>query len=260
MQSWQTAAAVTGAGLGALGLLAGGFSYAAFWPTSQIFGKTLVHVPDPKGEKHTIALTYDDGPSARNTEPLLDLLAQHKVHATFFLIGNHVRRHAAIARRVVAEGHTIGNHTEMHPNLLRKNDARVRSELERTQGILEDTLGVAPRLFRPPYGARRPGVLRVARSLGLTPVLWNVTAKDWEPLSSEILLQNIDRDMQRNRERGRSSNVLLHDASHLDGETPHSRANTLAATAALLARPGLRFTTVDCWLHPPQLAVDGSAP
>lgn len=248
MQPWQTAAALASGGLGALGLLAGGAAYAARWPTSQIFGRTLVSVPDPSTAQHTVALTYDDGPSPRNTDLLLELLAESNVHATFFLIGNHVRRHRAIARRIAAAGHTIGNHTEMHPDLARKDDTRVRAELERTQQILEDTLGITPRLFRPPYGSRRPGVLRIARSLHLTPVLWNITAKDWQPLGAETILRNIDSGLQRNRKRGKTSNILLHDASHLDGDTAQSRADTIASTANLLARPDLRFTTVDCWL------------
>ncbi|GAA3749265.1 polysaccharide deacetylase family protein [Terriglobus aquaticus] len=249
MQTWQTAAVVTAAGVGALGLVTGGLSYAAGWPTSQIFGKTLIDVPDPDPSRHTVALTYDDGPSARNTEPLLELLAEHGVRATFFLIGNHVRRHPAIARRVASAGHLIGNHTEMHPNLARKSDARVRTELERTQAILQDTLGISPRVFRAPYGSRRPGVFRIARSLGLEPVQWNVTAHDWEPLGSERILRNVDRGIEQNRKRGRTSNVLLHDASHLDGDSPHSRADSIAVTAALVARPDLQFVTVDRWIE-----------
>ena len=248
MQPWQTAASIAGVSLGPLGLLAGGAAYAARWPTSQIIGRTLVDVAEVAGPQHTVALTYDDGPSSRNTELLLDLLSAHNVHATFFLIGNHVRRHPTIARRVADAGHTIGNHTEMHPDLARKDEKRIRIELERTQQILQDTLGIMPRLFRPPYGSRRPAVLRIARSLGLTPVLWNVTAKDWEPLDSEQVLNNIDRGIQHNRDRDRTSNVLLHDASHLDFDQPHSRSNTLAVTAALLQRKDLQFATVDRWL------------
>ena len=248
MQPWQTAAAITGATAGALALLAGGAMYASGWPTSQIFGKTLVDVPDPDPSRHTVALTYDDGPSARNTEPLLELLAERGVLATFFLIGNHVRRHPKIARRVASAGHTIGNHTEMHPNLARKSDARVRAELERTQAILQDTLGISPRIFRAPYGSRRPGVLRIARSLGLAPVQWNVTAVDWEPLGSERILGNVEKGILRNQKRGRTSNILLHDASHLDGDEPHSRESSIAVTAALLARTDLQFVTVDRWL------------
>ena len=250
MQAWQTAVAATGGACAGLGLLAGGIAYAARWPTSQLFGPTLVDAPDPDPARHTVALTYDDGPSARNTEPLLDVLAQHSVHATFFLIGNHVRRYPDIARRIAAEGHTIGNHTEMHPDLARKSADRVHAEIVRTQEILADTLGMTPRVFRPPYGSRRPSVLRAARALGLTPVLWNITARDWEPIGTERILKRIDNGLQRNRARGRTSNILMHDASHLDGNASHTRADTLATTASLLTRTDLQFVTVDRWLTP----------
>lgn len=242
----ETVTAVT-----ALGLLAGGYAYAANWPTSQIFGKTLIAGPDTDPARHTVALTYDDGPSPRNTSALLDALAEHNVRATFFLIGEHVRKHPELARRVAAAGHVIGNHTTMHPNLAKRNDARVREELTRCQQTIADTLGQQPVLFRPPYGARRPGVLRIARTLGLTPVLWNVTAHDWDPIGTASILANIDKGIAHNRKRGVASNILLHDASHLDGAEPASRADSIAATRALLQRTDLNFTTPLSWLDSP---------
>jgi peptidoglycan/xylan/chitin deacetylase (PgdA/CDA1 family) len=232
----------------AAGLVAGGYAYAANWPTSQIFGRTLIAGPDDTGGTHAVALTYDDGPSPRNTPALLDLLAEHNVTATFFLIGEHVRKHPELARRVAAAGHVIGNHTTMHPNLARRNKTRVREELTRCQQTIEDTLGVKPVLFRPPYGARTPGVLRTARALGLTPVMWNVTAHDWDDLGVPAILSRIDKALAHNRSKGKASNILLHDASHLDGAEPASRADTLTATRTLLQRPGLRFTTPLEWL------------
>ena len=218
------------------------------WPTSQIFGRTLIAPPDPDPLIHTVALTYDDGPSPRNTPELLDALAERGVHATFFLIGEHVRKHAALARRVVAAGHAVGNHTGMHPNLARKSPARVREELTQCQRTLEDTLGIRPLLFRPPYGGRRPDVLRAARTLGLTPVMWNVTAHDWEPIGAGGIQQQVDRGIRENRAAGVCSNILLHDASHLDGSDFRSRADTIAVTRALLQRDHLRFTTPLEWL------------
>ena len=239
-----TAAALTGSAA----LLAGGYAYAALWPTSQIFGATLVAAADTDATKHTVALTYDDGPSPRNTPALLDALAEHGVQATFFLIGEHVRKHPELARRVAAAGHVIGNHTAMHPNLARKSPARVYQELTRCQQTLEDVLGTSPVLFRPPYGARRPGVLRTARSLGLTPVMWNVTAHDWEPIGANAIQRHVDAGIAKNRRRGVCSNILLHDASHLDGAEAASRQDTVAVTRALLQRDGLRFTTPLAWL------------
>ncbi|MBS1814418.1 MAG: polysaccharide deacetylase family protein [Acidobacteria bacterium] len=225
-------------GLSATALLAGGALYAGMWPTSQIYGHTWIAGDDPS----EVALTYDDGPSPDNTPALLELLAQHNVHATFFLIGEHVRRYPQLARRIAEEGHSIGNHTMTHPNLFRSSSATTHRELADCQRLIADTTGVTPRLFRPPFGARNPATLRVARAMHLEPVMWNVTAKDWQPLSVEAIIANIDRDVGRNQRKGRGSNILLHDASHLD--TPQklaSRANTLAATAELLMRPGLRF-------------------
>ena len=254
MQSWEEIALAAGAGAAVLGLLAGGAAYASFWPTSQIFGETLIDVPDALEQgKHTVALTYDDGPSPRNTPALLNILAKHGTHATFFLIGNHVRKHPEIARSIVAAGHAVGNHTDMHPALARKSEARIHAELDRCHKTLQDTLGVRAALFRPPYGSRRPAVLRIARAMGFTPVTWNVTAVDWEPLGAPRILQNVERGLERNRKRTRTSNVLLHDASHLDGVELRSRADTITVTETLLQRADLRFATVEQWL-----AADGN--
>ena len=248
MQTILTAGAAVAAG----GLLTAGYLYAANWPTSQIFGRTLIAGPAPDPQQHTVALTYDDGPSTSNTLPLLDLLAEFNVQATFFMIGEHVRKHTELARRVVAAGHVVGNHTAMHPNLSRKGPARVRQELTTCQQMMEDLLGVSPVLFRPPYGARRPDVLRTAHSLGLTPVMWNVTAKDWQPISKDAVQTFVDRGIASNRRRGTASNILLHDASHLDGPEPASRANSIAVTRTLLERGTLRFTTPLEWLAAPR--------
>ena len=235
-------------GVAATSFAAAGLAYAANWPASQIFGRTLVDAPDPDPTRHTVALTFDDGPSVRNTPALLDVLAAAEVRATFFLIGNHVRRHPELARRVVAAGHTVGNHTEMHPNLTRKPAKRIHAELAACQQAIADVTGVLPVLFRPPYGGRRPAVLRIARELCRTPVMWNVTAGDWASPGPETLLARVEHGLARNKRRGRTSNVLLHDASHLDGTEPHSRTDTVAVTAALVKRPGLRFVVVQEFL------------
>jgi peptidoglycan/xylan/chitin deacetylase (PgdA/CDA1 family) len=103
-------------------------------------------------------------------------------------------------------------------------------------------------LFRPPYGARRPGVLRVAASLGLTPVMWNVTAHDWGTIGAAAIQGRIDKGLRAHAKHGIASNILLHDASHLDGAEPASRADTLTVTRTLLQRDELRFVTPLDWL------------
>lgn len=236
-------------GVATAGLLTGAYAYAVNWPTSQIFGSTVVTGPDSTGV-HSVALTYDDGPSPRNTSALLDVLAEHNVQATFFLIGEHVRKHPALARRVAERGHVIGNHTTMHPNLSRQSGVRVRAEIERCQLTIEDTLGISPVLFRPPYGARTPSVLKTARSMGLRPVMWNVTAHDWDARRSAAVLARIDSAMKRHMKQRVASNVLLHDASHLDGAVPAPRDITIDVTRALLQRDDLRFVTPLEWAGP----------
>lgn len=239
---------VTGAALAAGGALTAGYLYGSMASTSPFFGKALIAGPETTPATPTLALTYDDGPSTRNTPALLDLLAEHNVRATFFMMGDHVRRHTALARRVVAAGHVIGNHTVTHPNLAQCLPGRVRNELGGCQRIMQDLLGVSPVLFRPPYGARRPDVVRTARRMGLTPVLWNAVAQDWLDIGADAMLFNVDRGLTANRSAGRASTVLMHDGSQLDGSAPVSRADTLSVTRTLLRRGTYRFTTPLEWI------------
>jgi peptidoglycan-N-acetylglucosamine deacetylase len=238
--------AVTALPAAIVGLSAGLCAYAGMWPTSQIFGSTL----QPGSDSREIALTYDDGPSPAHTPELLDILAACNARATFFLLGSHVLRHPQLARRIAEAGHLIGNHTQTHPNLLFSSPDRVRLELDLCQRTIFDITGITPAIFRPPFGGRRPDVLKHAREAGLTPVLWNVTAKDWiTTLGPDKILANVDRGLAENRGKGRGSNILLHDASHLDTLVEsHPRTATLEVTRRLLARPGLSFTTPEAWI------------
>jgi peptidoglycan/xylan/chitin deacetylase (PgdA/CDA1 family) len=218
--------------------------YASAWPTSQIFGRTLIAGDDPS----EIALTFDDGPNAAATPELLEVLARHGVRATFFSMGDYARLRPEIVRRVVAAGHLLGNHTMSHPRLSVQPAARVRQELADCNAVLEDITGAAVGFFRPPFGARRPMVLRVARELGLVPVTWNVTGYDWEPIGVDGILKNLEAGIARNRRRGRGSNLLLHDGSHRG--MGWARMDTVRAVDSLLtahAGTDTWFVTVDAW-------------
>jgi peptidoglycan-N-acetylglucosamine deacetylase len=228
----------------AAGLTVGGYYYAAMWPESQIFGSTILAGRNP----NEYALTYDDGPNDACTEQLLNVLARSNVRATFFLIGRFVRERRDLTRRIHAAGHLIGNHTMTHPRLLYCSPSRVREELASTNAAIEDAIGERVRYFRPPHGARRPGVLRVTRELGLTPVMWNVSSYDWTTTNPETILATLEKGIRRNRRRGCGSNLLLHDGSQAG--IGHDRAATVAATELVLAstqREQVRFVTVDAW-------------
>jgi peptidoglycan/xylan/chitin deacetylase (PgdA/CDA1 family) len=237
--------ATAAAALTAAGVLASGCTYAALSAESQLFGKTLLAGSNPK----EIALTFDDGPNDIVTERLLDVLAQHNVRATFFLIGRYVRERPQIARAIAASGHLIGNHTMTHPWLAWQSSARINQELTGCNSILEDTLGIPIRYFRAPHGARRPAVLGIARSLGLTPVQWNIIPKDWQPIGAEEIAARTVRGITRNQQHNRASNVVLHDGGQNGLGQP--RLPTVEATRLLLQKystqTGTKFVTVDAW-------------
>ena len=227
------------------GWLATGFgAYAALSPGSQVFGRTLI----AGSAAEEIALTFDDGPNDRFTYELLELLALHQVRATFFLVGNYVRQRPEIARAVAQAGHLLGNHTMTHPSLLWAPPGQAYEQLSECSKLIEDVTGIAVKYFRPPFGARRPDVFRATAKLGLTPVMWNITAHDWDATDPVALAATVQRGIQRNQRRQRSSNVLLHDGGHLG--IGIDRSVTIAATKLLLeawAGSTFRCVTVDAW-------------
>jgi peptidoglycan/xylan/chitin deacetylase (PgdA/CDA1 family) len=201
--------------------------YASMAPESQFYGRTLTHGADP-GQ---MALTFDDGPNDPHTLHLLDVLAKHDAKATFFLIGKYVRQRPEIARSILAAGHEIGNHTYGHPNLIFVSAQRLRQEFSDCGKALEDALGVKISLFRPPFGGRRPSVLRTARAMGLEPIMWSVTGYDWNAKSSDAIFEKVTRQMD-SRRTPQAEVILLHDGGHLAFGT--DRGHTVEATRRLL--------------------------
>src|ERR1043166_7250206 len=106
-----------------------------------------VHVDGPY-----VAMTFDDGPSAKLTPRLLDLLAAHHIHATFFVIGQNVSENPEITARAAREGHEIGNHSWSHPNFAKMSTEGVRNQLRKTDEAIKSATGASPKLMRPPYG------------------------------------------------------------------------------------------------------------
>ncbi|HEY1465252.1 MAG TPA: polysaccharide deacetylase family protein [Terriglobales bacterium] len=223
-------------GAAALAAAAATAGYQSMGPTAQWYGRTFIGLPRNANE---IALTYDDGPNDPHTFHLLDVLAKHNVHATFFMIGRYAEKRPDIAQQVMKAGHAIGNHTFTHPALALQPAVKVRAELADGSQALNNAIGAHSNLFRPPFGSRRPVVLRIARELGLLPVMWNVTGYDWSAKSAESIEKNVARQV-----RG-GDVLLLHDGGHLQFGT--DRSFSVQATDRMIAlykSQGREFLTI----------------
>jgi peptidoglycan-N-acetylglucosamine deacetylase len=223
-------------GAGAVVAAASAAAYHAMAPWAQGFGSTFVG-GSPTSKQ--IALTYDDGPNDPHTFKLLDVLAKDDARATFFLIGRYAERRPDIVRDLLKAGHAIGNHTLTHPSLALTGAVQTRIQLEECQRAVQDATGESPRLFRPPFGARRPHTLRIARSLGLEPVMWNVTSWDWKVPPAAKIVETCNRHITG------GAVILMHDGSHLGFGA--DRWQTVVATHLLIEAwrsKGYEFVTI----------------
>jgi peptidoglycan/xylan/chitin deacetylase (PgdA/CDA1 family) len=210
--------------------------YQTMAPTGQWYGKSFTGLP--RGSRQ-LALTYDDGPNDPHTLRLLEVLAKHNVHATFFLIGRYVRERPDIAREIAKAGHIVGNHTFTHPLLTFKSEKEIKQQLAACRAALQDSFGGHSNLFRPPFGGRRPAVLRIARELNLQPIMWNVTGYDWTAPPAATIERKV-----ANQIHG-GDVILLHDGGH--EQLGADRSQTVIATDHLISRyksEGYEFVTI----------------
>src|SRR5580704_19279307 len=199
--------------------------YQAVAPRGQWYGRNFVSLP-PRMKQ--VALTYDDGPNDPHTLRLLEVLAKHNARATFFLIGRFVEQRPDIVRQIAKAGHAIGNHTFTHPHLPFLSDAETRAQFEQCQRAISDAVGQQPRIFRPPFGMRRPGTFQIARAQGLEPIMWSITGFDWKAPVAERISTRVCKLI-----RG-GDVVLLHDGSHLG--MGGDRSQSVLATETILER------------------------
>jgi peptidoglycan/xylan/chitin deacetylase (PgdA/CDA1 family) len=160
--------------LAALSLLA--LVFAGLWKLSnsrtyQVFGKLIASLPC---SEPLVALTLDDGPTPEGTGPLIDLLAQHAVSATFFLVGRELQQFPELGRRIVHAGHELGNHSYTHARMLLRTQDFVRRELEATDMAIRAAGQQGEILFRPPYGKKLFGLPWYLEQTGRTTLMWNL--------------------------------------------------------------------------------------
>ena len=191
----------------------------------------------------SILLTFDDGPHPVYTPRVLDILARFRIKAVFFQIGQnietalgnaaHAPRASPLIKRILAEGHSIANHSYSHPLLPKLGELAVSEEMDRTEALLSVAAGEHPgraRLFRPPYGARNDLVLADISLRGLRSVIWNIDSRDWaDPIPQSIVRRVVDEALDEGR-----GIVLFHDI--------HLRSvDALQPTIEELIKRGFRF-------------------
>ena len=154
-----------------------------------------------------VALTFDDGPHAEGTPAMLAELERRGATATFFLVGEQVRLRPSLAREIVAAGHEVAVHGDRHTLLLRRTVKELTEDLDRAVATIAEATGIAPTLYRPPYGVFSSGALAHVRSRGWRPLLWSTWGRDWERRATP---QAIARRATRRLRPG--DVVLLHDS------------------------------------------------
>ncbi len=165
-----------------------------------------------------VALTFDDGPHPEGTPAILELLARAGARATFFVVGEQVRRRPQLTAEVAAAGHVVALHGHRHRLQLRMTTEQVREDLARGVAAIEDALGAAPAWHRPPYGIYSPGGLEATRQAGLRPLLWSRWGKDWRKfttprrIADRALAGVLPGDV-----------ILLHDADFYSARESHRR-------------------------------------
>ncbi len=174
--------------------------------------------------KPLVAITFDDGPNPKYTPKILDVLREKGVRATFFCVGLHVKKYPQVARRIVAEGHDIGNHTYGHRDLAPSTRRVVVNQIRRGADAIFSVTGVDPKLFRPPRGLYSEAVRRiVVEEFGLQMVLWTVSALDWRRLSPGQIVRRVARFVRP------GAIILFHDSGALLRREGGKRTSTVEA-------------------------------
>lgn len=212
----------------------------AFVTTDKLSGYVLASSLVPAKEKPAatkptsstkvkkIALTFDDGPHAKVTPQILKILEKYDAKATFFVVGNEVKKNPKVLQAVADAGHEIGNHTFNHAKLTTLSARKIKLQIDSTDAAIKAVIGQNATVFRPPYGALNK---TVSNQLKVPSVLWTIDTLDWKHRDPKQTLASV----QKNAKNG--SIVLLHDIHQ-------TTADALEPILALLEKQGYEFVTV----------------
>jgi peptidoglycan/xylan/chitin deacetylase (PgdA/CDA1 family) len=234
-------AALFGATPLAIGIPAGALALALgegiFRPASSTLYPTISH--GPRGQRR-VALTFDDGPHSETTPQVLDALAADNGRATFFVIGRYLERNTHVARRAIAEGHELGNHSWTHSHFQNfYSAARHAREIARNARLIRDLTGADREpLYRSPVGLKSPPLARAAHELGLRVIAWSLHTRDTISRDANALAARVLARVQP------GDIILMHDGHDLEGSRRVIAAQALPAILRGLKERGLECVTV----------------
>ena len=188
-----------------------------------------------------VALTFDDGPSPEWTGPILDELKKAGIKATFFMLGRQAERFPSLVRRVMEEGHEIGNHSCSHRNLLFRNRSFLETEIRGAETSIHSACGVTTRYFRPPKAWLSGGGKKIIEELGYRVILWTLSSKDWAFFDEASIVRRILRNIRP------GAILLFHDGGGVFVHEGGNRSVTVKSIPLLaenLKSDGYRFVTI----------------
>ncbi|HLK65487.1 MAG TPA: polysaccharide deacetylase family protein [Bryobacteraceae bacterium] len=223
----------------ALGASAAFLAWGVRGRSASVFAPSVWRGPR---DQRAIALTFDDGPS-EGTPHILDILARHRVGATFFQCGANVERLRTVAREVSDAGHEIGNHSFTHPLFCFRTPAFMEQDLRRAQDSIQAHTGSRPRWFRAPFGVRWFGIGGVQRRLGLTGVMWTIIGYDWN--------RKVEGVVKRFTRVPNGAILCLHDGRELRAKPDiGATVEAVRRLVPMLLDQGYQFETVSRLLCP----------
>lgn len=198
-----------------------------------------------------VVLTFDDGPSQAYTPDILKVLAEKGARATFFMVGSHVEKYSEIAKRVVEEGHEVGNHTYGHITVPNSPPPQLAAQIMRTNLVILQVTGVYPQYLRPPRGLYDMRMRRIAKLLGQELVLWSLSSQDWHSRANKASIT------RRVVERATGGDIILfHDSGSLLQSEGANRKPTVEALGSIidgLRAKGLEVSTMQEFMeYPPE--------
>jgi polysaccharide deacetylase family sporulation protein PdaB len=191
-----------------------------------------------------VALTFDDGPDNYYTLQILDILKKENVKATFFIVGERAKAHPDVVKRIVNDGHAIGNHSWDHPDFPKINSEQATKEVTKTQEELESIVGFRPSLFRPPYGSLNDSDIQTITGMGLNIIDWSVDTRDWAGTPTPKIMEYVRKELK-------PGGIIL---EHCAGGRNENLSNTVSALEQiipLLKKEGYNFVTVPTLLSLP---------